>query len=476
MFVTLAFLLLLSTGWSLRGNIIHVPMDQPTIQAGIDAAAAGDTVLVANGDYFENINFKGKGIVVASHYILNHDLSFIQSTVINGSTPSHPDTASCVLFISGEDSTAVLEGFTLTGGTGTKWPDIHIGGFYREGGGILIELSSPTIKHNLIVDNEAVDKSAPDVNSAGGGAIRCGDGNPRILGNLIMGNRGLYGAGIVLNFSGGIIKNNIIAQNSGGEDFGGSGIWCYSSAPDAKIIENNTIVQNSATGSGAYGGRGGAMMVWSTSVTGRNNIIWGNTQSNGGPIAGIGGTANLTYSDIEGGWSGEGNIDLEPALSDTSFYLAPNSPCIDVGDPATTFNDPEDVGNPGFAAWPSQGGLRNDMGAYGGPLRSLFPEFVITGIQPGEGSVVKSFELRQNFPNPFNPSTTIRYTLPQRMPVKLVVYDITGREVSVLVDEVQPAGSHAIRFPTPKSFASGVYFYQMTSGRYSITKKMVLMQ
>jgi len=57
--------------------------------------------------------------------------------------------------------------------------------------------------------------------------IRCGDGNPRIRHNIIDLNGGRYGAGIVLNFSGAVIENNVIGNNSGGQDFGGSGIWSY---------------------------------------------------------------------------------------------------------------------------------------------------------------------------------------------------------------------------------------------------------
>ena len=95
-------------------TVIDVPTDYPTIQQAIDAASNGDTVLVSPDRYYENINFKGKNILVTSHYIFNNDIDFISNTIIDGSQPNHPDTASCVLIISGEDSSATLQGFTLT--------------------------------------------------------------------------------------------------------------------------------------------------------------------------------------------------------------------------------------------------------------------------------------------------------------------------------------------------------------------------
>ena len=125
-----------------------------------------------------------------------------------------------------------------------------------------------------------------------------------------------------------------------------------------------------------YGGKGGAMFVWMGTVTARNNIIWGNTQTSGGPIALVGGgTANVTYCNVEGGFTGEGNIDNNPEFSDSNFFLEQNSPCIDAGNPDPPYSDIEDPANPGFAKWPSQGELRNDMGAYGGPGTELLPDF-----------------------------------------------------------------------------------------------------
>ena len=365
--ISIILLTLVTVTHCLLSSQLHVPGNYPTIQAAIVAAAEGDTVLVDPGTYFENINFKGKNIVVSSLYILTADTSTIFRTVINGGTPLHPDTGSCVLFISHETSAAVLEGFTLTGGSGTKWPDSHIGGLYREGGGILTENSSPTIRNNRIVGNHAVDVTG--VTSAGGGAIRSDGGTPLIVNNVITNNTGRYGAGIVLNFTGAVIRNNVIASNSGGQDFGGSGIWANENGPTPKIVENNTIVDNVSSLDG------GGVLSWGTSITLHNNIIWGNSAPVGSQIRlrGIG-TVAVSYCDVQGGWTGSGNIDQDPILSCLGYYLMDNSPCIDRGDNTVlTDLDPSQPENPDSAEWPSKGSTRNDLGAYGGPDRAILP-------------------------------------------------------------------------------------------------------
>src|SRR5688572_25844396 len=199
-----------------QASVITVPGNFNTIQEAIIASSSGDTVIVTPGTYFENINFRGKNIVVTSLFYITGDISYIISTIINGSNPIHQDTASCVIFNSGEDSGAILQGFTITGGTGTVWFDIHGAGVFREGGGILIEGSSPVIRHNYITGNHVTDMTG--VVSTGGGGIRVGDGNPEITNNVITLNQARYGAGLVLNYSGCLIRNNVIASNTGGQD------------------------------------------------------------------------------------------------------------------------------------------------------------------------------------------------------------------------------------------------------------------
>ena len=85
------------------------------------------------------------------------------------------------------------------------------------------------------------------------------------------------------------------------------------------------------------------------------------------------------------------------------------------------------------------------------------------------------FNLMQNYPNPFNPSTTINYSLISASLVQLRVYDINGREAAVLVNEVKQPGVYSIKF-NASSFASGVYFYKITAGANTLTKKMILIK
>lgn len=99
----------------------------------------------------------------------------------------------------------------------------------------------------------------------------------------------------------------------------------------------------------------------------------------------------------------------------------------------------------------------------------------IIGIQKISSEVPTKYSLLQNYPNPFNPSTIIRYEIPKSCFVKLVIYDILGKEVEILVNEKQNEGTYEVTFYVSK-YQSGVYFYKLETENYSETKKMLLIK
>lgn len=449
--------------------IRNVPSQYNTIQSAINACSDHDTILVQPGTYFENINFRGKDIVLTSRYYQNNDYSFIHSTIINGSTPLYPDSGSCVIICSYEDSTTVLQGFTITGGTGTKWMDEHGAGLYREGGGILMQYAAPVIQHNIIQGNQT---PSGGVVSTGGGGIRIGDSYPRFYNNVITNNTGRYGAGIVLNYTGGEYRNNIVYKNFGSLDYGaGSGLWINGSYSRPVLVENNTIAFNTALGGTA------GVYSFGAPATLRNNIVWGNTAVSSVQISGSGLT--VRYCNVQGGFSGAGNINSDPMFDSTNYYLRSTSPCIDKGDSSTVYNDPQDPGNPGQAMWPARGTLRNDMGAYGGPVSSVIANTTVGVIHNSQTINPDEITLFQNYPNPFNPKTIIRFQLKNVNYVSLKVYDALGKEVAILVNEIKSATEGQVNYEIEfdgSGLTSGIYFYTLKAGEFSETKRMILLK
>ena len=91
------------------------------------------------------------------------------------------------------------------------------------------------------------------------------------------------------------------------------------------------------------------------------------------------------------------------------------------------------------------------------------------------GALPEGFRLSQNYPNPFNPTTSIRFQLPEGGRVVLRVFDVVGNEISTLLDEERPAGSHTVMFDGSR-LASGVYFYRLQSGSAVETRRMHLIR
>ena len=106
-------------------------------------------------------------------------------------------------------------------------------------------------------------------------------------------------------------------------------------------------------------------------------------------------------------------------------------------------------------------------------IQAIFLQTLV-GVNEPSG-LTSQFHLSQNYPNPFNPSTTIRIDIPTSSRVTLKVFDILGRAVATLLDEVVAAGSHDVRF-NAATLPSGVYFYRMVAGSYADSKKLMILK
>ena len=99
----------------------------------------------------------------------------------------------------------------------------------------------------------------------------------------------------------------------------------------------------------------------------------------------------------------------------------------------------------------------------------------ITSGEGKTGNLPNTFSLEQNYPNPFNPSTVIKYGVPVESHVSLTVFDMLGKEVSVLVNERKNAGVHQVTFDASR-LSSGVYLYRLQAGDFVATKKLIFLK
>jgi len=347
-----------------------------TIQEGIETASNGETVIVAQGTYYENIHFNGKNIALASTDPLHSDV--LTNTIIDGN-----QAGSVVTFSGSENETCVLSGFTIRNGRG------QFGGGIC--GGTHQNHTHATIQDNTITGNSSEER--PGELAGGGGLAYC-DGV--IQNNTIIGNSADSGGGGLYDCDG-TVQSNIISGNSAGH---GGGLYdCDGTVQDNVIsgnyglraglydcagtiqnnvitgnyglglyfcggtIANNTINGNSGPGLAYCGGtienntiyanEGGGISRCSGAI--RNCIIWANR---GPQEPQLTDSPQATYSCIENwGRGGEGNIALNPHFVDAEngdFHLRSWSPCIDAGDPTSDFSN---------EAHPNGG--RVNMGAYG---------------------------------------------------------------------------------------------------------------
>jgi hypothetical protein len=516
--------------------------DFTEIQAGINAAISGDTILVYPGIYYENIRISEESISLGSLFFTTEDTTFISETVIDGNNNESVMTIENIA-----DTTCIIVGFTIRNGNAeNNGGGIHC--YYsspiisnctitenysdNEGGGIYCFFSNPVIENNeisnnstlrygggiyseesnpVLVDNYIHNNIATHVGSKGGGMF-FRESSPTIINNRIAYNTAVSGGGISFLYNDYLLMmNNTVKNNTatigGGLHFHGqtSGTMMnnlftenYANYSGGAISSNNThynLINNTVSNNSAETGGGGLSFSGFSHSNIINTIIYGNEAETGNQIYLNSGNSDPSfyYSDIEDGlndfgYSGlsspdeydgeyQNNILLNPVFTDASsgdFHLLENSPCINAGTPDTTgLNLPEyDLDyNPRIYD------NRIDIGCY---------EWLPVSSQ--EENIPYSIESIQlsNYPNPFNPSTTISFSLTTEYTesTKVHIYNIKGQEVEVLSFD-----SNAEFYKTPRiqrhqddsvvwdasKFASGVYFYKLNIAD-SPVKKMLLMK
>jgi hypothetical protein len=310
---TLAVVLAMVTAGAAEAATIRVPADSATIQQAINAAAPGDTVLVAPGTYVENVTFLGKAITVVSE-------AGPAVTVIDGNF-----AGPVVTFTAGEPRGAVLRGFTIQRGA-TSF----------SGGGVLIQQSSPTIADNWIVGNGA----------CSGAGVYSSFGSPliqrnRIARNFLYGCTGGSGLGVYIGGdSAAELIGNVISDNNGPAHGGGVTLFAAGRA----VLRSNIIARNVTSGFSPCTQGGGIWMVNFSQATIVNNLVVGNVAGCGGGIYWSGSTGvntfvNNTFADNdapEGSAVAFSGADTRHLIFNNLLIGKPGQPAVHCSNSSTT--------------------------------------------------------------------------------------------------------------------------------------------
>ena len=370
------------------GSTINIPYDYPSIQEGIDAASDGDTILVHPGTYYGPIDFERKNLVIGSLFLLDANESFISQTIIMGTDSN----VSPFVQIDGISEPEVeLNGFTfqdisLTFGdeaqsnalinvlnASPKIINNHFNNFYINGQAesavILCNNSSSLIANNIFTDgmialnyeltgwilsknsslnikNNLMENGYVGFADPAGYVVSVGSENiitENTFNNVSMGYCWTCAAIVVLDGSNCIISNNLILRATG------DGYGAVVASESQFVAHNNTLVSNN----------GGYTNLFSDGIV-NNDIIINYPNGWGNPVyLDAYSTIQISYSNIEGGYEGVGNIDLNPLFNDAEsddYSLQSESPCIDTGT--------ADLDGDGIDDIIDYYGLAPDMGAY----------------------------------------------------------------------------------------------------------------
>jgi parallel beta-helix repeat protein len=397
-------IVLFVAGW------LSVPDQYPTIQAAIDAANPGDQVLVGDGVYTgvgnRDLDIHGKAIAVRS---------------------ASGDPATCIIdceyagrgfyFHSAETAEAVVAGFTIrhagsstitgggvcsvSGASPTIANCIITGCIAANGAGLYLSSGSATVMNCTITDCVAgtaggalCSGGATLVNctiagcggrDSGGGAY-C-SGGATLVTCRITGNQGADGAGV--HCDGAATLANCLITGNTATDAGG-GVYCSSS--DA-FITNCTIHDNISSSGGAL------YCASSSSPRLTNCILWADTPEE---IYVDSGSPNVTYCDVQGSWTGTGNINADPGVAfPADYHLLPTSACVDAGtnDPPGGLQSADCEGQPRPIDGNGDGGAVADMGAY--ELQPALPAIALSSTEltffvPGGQSASQTLGIRNS--------------------------------------------------------------------------------
>ena len=355
----------------------------------------------------------------------------------------------------------------------------------KYGGAVYIENSNPVIENCYFANNGYYTNS---VQTEAGGALFIKDASPLLYKLQIVENKSISGGGAIEFINSSPVVRNVLAVKNLTGGLGGAFYLANGASPE---FVNATVSDNNANSGGAF------YLNQNSNPIVINSIIYGDTKPE---IYLGGGTPVVTYSLVDEAssesWFGTGCLDTDPYFKMTigNYYYLKSTDCGDgVNSSAIDAGYPDSL-DAVLDCEQGLGTLQADMGYYGGRYSDE-----VTGINDNElNNTSAEYSLMQNYPNPFNLSTTINYSLPfvfsnftdvngeksqsvsssgrnGSVNVSLEVYDMLGRKVATLVNKKQTPGKYSIQFDASK-LTPGTYFYRLSAGGFTATKKMILMK